>query len=179
MSTLTADQAGLLARHAGGWLLAATIVDPDYGISSLKSRAGGCSWPPGCHPELPYNRTHTDPAGIVGRTSAGNTVVRVSFTEIRRWAREVPEPVESELRAVFKGMADERNRTINWCHCPWQDEAPSPHTSPCTRYHPSDDEDQRHRDVERGLDDRQDELVETALGLTDDTPRQLDLFEVR
>ncbi|NOR03657.1 hypothetical protein HGK72_26765 [Mycolicibacterium fortuitum] len=164
---LTADQARLLWRHAGGWMLAATIVDPDYGISSLKSRAGGTAWPDGSHPELPYNHTWTAGTKIIGHNfgEKDTPVVVVSFNEIGRWARQVPESVKTELRLQFAAMADERNR--NWCRCPYAIEAPNSHSEPCNRYHPTEDEVQRRRHVMAGLAVRQAEWVLKALGLND------------
>lgn len=168
---LTADQARLLWRHAGGWMLAATIVDPDYGISSLKGRAGGAAWPDGSYAELPYNHTGTTTNGIYGYTLDAKwcqtRVVEVSYSEIRRWVRQLPEPVKTELRLQFAAMADERNRADGWCFCPWKDKAPNTHSEPCKRYHPTEHEERQRRDVMAGLDARQAEWVLKALGLTD------------
>lgn len=171
---LTDDQARLLWAHAGAWMLAATIVDPDYGISSLKARAGGKAWPDGSHPELPYNHTHTERTRIIGYNAATGprlqpapTVVSVGFTEIRRWVAQVPEHVKTELRLQFGAMADERNRAEKWCRCPYTTEAPNAHSEPCKRYHPTDDEQRRRRDVMAGLDARQADWVMKALGLTE------------
>lgn len=183
---LTGDQARLMWVHAGAWMLAATIVDPDYGISSLKGRAGGKAWPDGSHPELAYNHTHTESSGIIGYTVDRDTwennppLVAVSFTEIRRWVAQVPESVKTELRLQFGAMSDERNRADGWCFCPWKDEAPNAHSEPCKRYHPTEDQERQRRDVMAGLDARQAEWVQRALGLTDDAGPvgQLELFGV-
>ena len=182
-STLTEDQARLLWAHAGGWLLAATIVDPDYGISSLKARAGGKAWPSGAHPELPYNHTSTRANGIIGHNAATGprlqpapAVVSVSFTEIRRWTATVPDRAKDELRMQFSAITQERDRATGWCRCPWKDKAPSAHSEPCKRYHPSDTEDERHRGILRGIGEHRDEFVLATLGLTADRPQQLELF---
>ncbi|MDV7194769.1 DNA methyltransferase [Mycolicibacterium fortuitum] len=171
---LTEDQARLLWRHAGGWMLAAAVVDPDYGISSLKSRAGGKAWPDGSHPELPYNHTWTTNSGIIGHASGlkDEPAVSVSFNAIRNWADTVPEPIKTELRLQFQAMADERNRTMNWCRCHFANGGEIKSHKDFMgrdRYHPSAAEDQRHRDIEGGLDARQDEWVLKSLGLADQT----------
>ncbi|WP_234791729.1 DNA methyltransferase [Mycolicibacterium conceptionense] len=167
---LTEDQARLLWAHAGAWMLAATIVDPDYGISTLKARAGGKAWPDGSHPELSYSHTWTAGTKIIGHNfgEKDTPVVAVSFTEIRRWARQVSEAVKTELRLQFAAMADERNRAEKWCRCPYATEAPNPHSDPCKRYHPTDDEERQRRNVMAGLNERQAEWVLLALGLSDE-----------
>lgn len=182
--TLTEDQARLLWRHSGGWLLAAIIVDTDYGISTLKSRAGGCAWPDGSYPELPYHRTWTTNNGIIGYSGDKDDepAVSVSFNAIRKWADQVPEPIKTELRLQFAAMGDERDRTMGWCRCPYASEAPNPDGEPCKRHHPTEVEDQRHREWMAVLDERQAEFVQAALGLVDETTEpvesdgQLSLF---
>lgn len=184
--TLTEDQARLLHRHCGTWLVAATISDPDYGISSIKGRAGGAAWPDGAHPELPYKNTGVRADRIAGYNTHHDdgarvdvsTVVAVKFTEIKRWASAVPEHIATEIRLQFGLMAKERDRTANWCRCPYKDAAPNAHSEPCRRYHPTDAEDQQHRDINAELDHRQEQFALMALGLAGDAhPQQLDLFE--
>jgi hypothetical protein len=180
-------------------MLAATIVDPDYGISSLKSRAGGKAWPDGSHAELSYNHTHTESNRIIGYTVDRATwennppLVSVSFTEIRRWVAQVPEAVKTELRLQFAAMTDERRRSESWCRCHWVNGEVKEHKDFLGRafYHPSKDEDQRRRGVMAALDDRQADWVLRTLGLAStadpepvqtefagEIPGQLELFEV-
>lgn len=182
-ATLTEDQARLLHEHCGTWMVAATIVDTDYGMASMKARQGGRCWPAEFHPELPYNHTGVTKTGIRGYTVERSTlddnpsIVAVSYAEVKRWAGSVPEYIVAELRLQFGLMARERDRTMNWCYCPWKDTAPNAHSDPCTRYHPTDSEDRQRRDVADELDHRQETFVLIALGLTSETPKQLDLFE--
>ena len=175
--TLTPDQRLLVWHHLDGWLLAQIIVDPDGGLAVVRERMGGRAWPDGAHPELPYNRTQTVKRGIEGRS--GETVMTaVSYSEIRRWAAAVPDAARSEIRVELLAAAAERNRTTGWCRCPYADRAPNEFTGPCTRYHPSDTEERQHWDVLDELDCRRDDMVLAQLGLAEDAPVQLDLFEV-
>ena len=138
---------------------------------------GGRAWPDGAYPDLPYNRTQTVKRGIEGRNDH-RVVVAVSFSQIRRWAAAVPDAARSEIRAGLLARAAECNRTAGWCRCPYADRAPNEFTGPCTAYHPSDAEDRQHWDVLDELDCRRDDMVLAQLGLAEDAPVQLDLFEV-
>ncbi|AJA43365.1 hypothetical protein VC60_gp64 [Mycobacterium phage Sbash] len=95
--TLTEDQRWLLyvaARH----VMPIALMDPDYGITSLKqSHAGGC-WPPG-RPLVPawLNSYQVTQSGIAGGEAPGLTRVTVTWGQLKRFARDLP----VELRAVL------------------------------------------------------------------------------
>ncbi|WP_396902484.1 hypothetical protein [Mycolicibacterium sp.] len=95
--TLTVDQRWLLyvaARH----VMPIALIDPDYGITSLKqSHAGGC-WPPG-RDRVPgwLNSYQVTKSGIVGGEAPGVVRVMVTWGQLKRFAQALP----VELRAVL------------------------------------------------------------------------------
>lgn len=97
MSALTEDQRWLLyvaARH----VMPIALIDPDYGIASLKaSHAGGC-WPPGraLVPEW-LNSYQVTKSGIAGGEAPGLARVTVTWGQLKRFAQDLP----VELRAVL------------------------------------------------------------------------------
>lgn len=96
-ATLTRDQRWLLyvaARH----VMPIALIDPDYGITSIKqSHAGGC-WPPG-RDRVPgwLNSYQVTKSGIVGGDAPGVVRVTVTWGQLKRFAQELP----VELRAVL------------------------------------------------------------------------------
>ncbi|UCZ58680.1 hypothetical protein [Mycolicibacterium phocaicum] len=171
------DQARLFLTR-GAWQVANAVVDPEYAISSLKSRGGGGSWPSGSHPELPYNQTATSPTGIYGYTdtTTREPVVSLSYSEIRRWSNNLPEQTKAQMRLTYRAMANENDAVNGWCYCPHKDTAPNGHSGPCRRHHPTDAERAEHCARKEALARREDYLARKALGLLDTTPKQLELF---
>ncbi|MCG7610370.1 hypothetical protein [Mycobacterium sp. CnD-18-1] len=94
---LTEDQRWLLyvaARH----LMPIALIDPDYGIRGLKaSHAGGC-WPPGRALVPGWLRSYQVTAsGIEGGNPDDRALVKVTWTQLKRFAEGLP----VELRAVL------------------------------------------------------------------------------
>lgn len=94
---LTEDQRWLLyvaARH----VMPIALIDPDYGITSIKqSHAGGC-WPPG-RARVPewLNSYQVTKSGIVGGEAPGVVRVTVTWTQLKRFA----DGLSVELRGVL------------------------------------------------------------------------------
>lgn len=103
MSALTRDQADLLIRYGGSWLLAGIVVTPDAGIRQAKELCSGA---------LGYDWTWTtDGRGIHaqrGRRPILDADVELTWTEIRRAVRAVPAPLLTAVAAARK----EHNRQI-------------------------------------------------------------------
>lgn len=96
-ATLTEDQRWLLyvaARH----VMPIALIDPDYGITSIKqSHAGGC-WPPGDDLIPGWLRSYQVTAsGIEGGNPDDRAIVRVTWGQLKRFAECLP----VELRAVL------------------------------------------------------------------------------
>lgn len=97
IATLTQDQRWLLyvaARH----VMPIALIDPEYGIASLKrSHASGC-WPPG-RALVPgwLNSYQVTKSGITGGEAPGITRVTVTWGQLKRFAQEL----SVELRAVL------------------------------------------------------------------------------
>lgn len=108
-ATLTEDQRWLLyvaARH----VMPIALIDPDYGIVSLKqSHAGGC-WPPGraLVPEW-LNSYQVTKSGIVGGEAPGLTRVTVTWGQLKRFAQGL----SVDLRAVLMEARKADRNNVN------------------------------------------------------------------
>lgn len=170
---LSTDQRWLMFA-IGGWTMRDCLLGTagtDYFMQSCYSHWGR-SGPEGGPAWLTGWNTNA------GRVTAPQTgTIRVSLTkaQINAYAAALPAEIRSELAECRDAAAAERRRTDGWCHCPWQDTAPNAHSGPCTRYHPSDAEDDEHLDRVHAIEDRQTAVLRRALQLHS-AGEQLDLF---
>ena len=103
-----------------------------------------------------------------------NVRVRVTAAQVRNLGRSLPPGLHAEIRQCLDAHSAERARTHQWCYCPYAHTAPNAHSGPCTRHHPSDDEDAEHRRRAAELRTWSQTLLRQALHPA--TAVQLDLF---
>lgn len=175
--TLTADQRWLL-RLMGGWQLV-WALDSEDGIKRLFASAWGRA---GHKPQdgAPEWLTGFEIRGKQIDAPAYDRVPKVSITvkQLREFATSLPGEIQDELSACRSAGIAEAVRTHEWCRCPYKDKAPNAHSGPCKRYHPTEAEDQAHRDEYWRVVNWEGELIDRALGFDAEPVGQLELFEV-
>lgn len=175
MTTLTSDQRWLLAAYDPS-MLADLIVTPEYGLSRIKSTCAGGTARHADGPE--WLRSYDTGGGkISGGMGFGDYRVTITFAALSKWAAAVPDRLRVKLANNLTERGAEMRRTHDWCHCPYKDEAPNAHSKPCTRYHPTDAEDDALLLADRRRYAGLRALVWDAIW-DNDEPEQLDLFEV-
>lgn len=174
MSDLTSDQRWLLYLM-GGWMIRDCLIDSTGTDRLMKSMWGGCGHrPPEGGPEwmTSFETRH----GKVVAPGYGEPRVVITKAQINAYARSLSNAIRNELLSVRQQAAEERNRTLEWCHCPYAHTAPNAHSGPCARYHPTDAEDNEHHAEMRKLDDIAEDIMRRALRLDEPVTEQLDLF---
>lgn len=172
MSTLSADQRWLLL-HMGGWAIIDALLSP-AGTDQLMGRMWGSTGgdaPVGAPEWLQGWDTRV---GKIVSPWRGEPRVVITSAQLKRYANSLSPEVRAELEDCRNARLAETQRTCDWCHCPWQHEAPNKHSEPCQRYHPSDDEDLHNISTIRRIGAWESELLRRALAV--DTG-QLPLFE--
>ncbi|GFG83366.1 hypothetical protein [Mycolicibacter algericus] len=177
---LTTDQRWLL-RAVGGWAMRDCLIGP-VGVDHLMESMQGCS---GSRvrggPEW-LSHGYQCRKGKILSPMFGEPVVTVTKAQLNRYARELPQAITDELRAVRKAMHTGHQRTWEWCRCPYEHTPPNPHSGVCRSYHPSGAQVEAHYAELRRLGARQERALNRALGfeeVTDDEPvGQLELFEL-
>jgi hypothetical protein len=174
MSDLTNDQRWLL-YFMGGWMIRDCLIDTSGTDRLMQSMWGGCNHD---HPEggPEWMTSFETRSGKVVSPIHGEARVVVTKAQINEYARTVPTAIRNELIAIRQEAAVERERTYRWCHCPHAQTAPNSHSSPCTRYHPTEDEDAAHYAEMNRLDDITEGIMRRALRLDEPDAEQLDLF---
>lgn len=173
MSDLTTDQRWLLF-FMGGWMIRDCLIDSTGTDRLMQSMAGGYNHQhPTGGPE--WMTSYETRNGKVVSPGHGDVRVVVSKAQINAYARTLPSSIRDELIAARRDEADERNRTLGWCHCPHAHAAPNAHSGPCTRYHPTDAEDRAHYEEADRLRRITTDIMRRALRL-DEQAEQLDLF---
>ncbi|CPT78087.1 Uncharacterised protein [Mycobacteroides abscessus] len=173
MSDLTTDQRWLL-YFIGGWMIRDCLIDSAGTDHLMQSMAGGYNHkPPTGGPE--WMTAYETRNGKVVSPGHGDVRVVVTKAQINAYARSLSTSIRDELIAARDEETTERNRTLGWCHCPHAHIAPNAHSGPCTRYHPTEDEDHAHyleADRLRGITE---DILRRALRLNEQA-EQLDLF---
>lgn len=154
---LTLDQRWLLLS-IGGWAIRDCLIGPAGVDHLMSSMYGGTG-----------SRVEDGPAFLAGGFQCGNgrivapmfgdPVVTVTKAQLLRFSRSLPQSVTDELRAGSKAMHAERQRTWEWCRCPYEHTAPNPHSGVCRSYHPTDQQVDQHYAELRRLDAWQDQVV--------------------
>lgn len=166
-------QRKLLCAYDTG-MIAALIVNPDYGLSRIKSSQAGGTLHGITDPEW-LRRYSTEKGGIHGGDIGEPHRVRITYTQLLKWAASVPADIRDKLTANNTEQAKERARTWEWCRCPWAEKAPNEHSAPCKKYHPTVVEDNNYRATMQRLSTYEKVYVSEAVWC--DTEQQLDMFE--
>ena len=176
MSDLTVDQRWLLYLM-GGWMVRDCLIDPIGTDHLMQSMWGGWGHD---HPEggPDWMTSFETRNGKVVSPAAGEPRVVVTKAQINAYARSLPSTIRNELITVREQANAERARTHGWCHCPYAHAAPNAHSGPCTRYHPSEEEDNAHYAEMNRLDDLAEDIMRRALRLDEPQTEQLDLFAI-
>lgn len=172
-ASLTTDQRWLLFV-IGGWTMRDCLISPDGTDYLMQTMSGACglSGPDGGPEWLTGWNTRS---GKITAPPFGDVRVMVTKAQINSYARALPDCTRDDLIACREADAVEQRRTYEWCHCPWQHQAPNPHSGPCKRYHPTDDEYDDHLVRVRAIAAWQTQLLRRALHL-DTAGEQLDLL---
>ncbi|ETA91883.1 hypothetical protein O982_24830 [Mycobacterium avium 10-5581] len=158
----------------GGWMMRDCLLGPagtDHLMQSCYSSwgftgpDGGPDWLTG------WNTAN----GKISAPQKGTVRVSVTKAQINSYAATLPADIRRELTDCRDAAHAEQQRTASWCHCPWRDIAPNPHSGPCQHYHPTDAEDDQHRARVHALNAWQTRLLRRALQLQC-AGEQLDLF---
>jgi len=175
MTDLSADQRWLLYAM-GGWAIRDCLISPAGTDHLMQSMWGsvGRTHPEGGPQWLTGWDTH---GGKITAPSASNRRVTITKAQINAYARTLPADVRDELLVLRSEDQAEHQRTNGWCHCPWANTPPNAHSGPCTRYHPTADEDNDHWDALNRIENRLDNLLRHALNIGATTARQLALFD--
>lgn len=174
MSDLTSDQRWLL-YFMGGWMIRDCLIDSTGTDRLMQSMWGGCNHkPPQGGPE--WMTSFETRNGKVVSPGHGEVRVVITKAQINSYAKTLPTAIRNELIAVRDDAYEENNRTLGWCHCPHAHTAPNAHSGPCTRYHPTEDEDQDHYAEAERLRSTTKEIMRRALRLDEPEAEQLDLF---
>lgn len=175
-ATLSEEQRHLIAfvARSNGTMLLEAIID-DHAMRALLARAGGASGRPTAPDGAPDWMTSYWTLGD-RFVSPGRDKVRVNVTaaQVRNLGRRLPAELHAEIRRCLDAHRAERERTREWCYCPYAHTAPNAHSGPCTRHHPSDDEDAEHRHRTTELRTWSETLLRQALHPAAGV--QLDLF---
>ena len=177
-STLTSEQRHLLAfvgRSSGSALLDAFLEE--RALRSLLARAGGASGPTAPHgtPDWMTSYWTVGSKFVSPRPGSGPTRATVTATQIQRLGQALPSALRGEIADLLTATRAEQDRTWQWCRCPYAYEARNAHSGPCTRYHPSDEEDREHYRRANEMRDKTHALLRRVLDL--DAGAQLDLFD--
>ncbi|MGV7303109.1 hypothetical protein PJK45_28090 [Mycobacterium kansasii] len=172
-TNLTTEQRWLMFA-IGGWTMRDCLLGPagtDYLMQSCYSHwgfsgpEGGPNWLTG------WNTAQ----GKITAPQSGTVRVALTKAQINSYAATLPADVRHELTECRDAACVEQQRTADWCHCPWQHQAPNAHSSPCDRYHPTEDEDDDHQARARAIYSWQTQLLRRALQLQS-AGEQPDLF---
>ncbi|MDW5610449.1 hypothetical protein [Mycolicibacterium sp. D5.8-2] len=175
-ATLSEEQRHLIAfvARSNGTMLLEAIID-DHAMRALLARAGGASGPtaPDGAPDWMTSYWTLGDRFV----SPGRDTVRVNVTaaQVRNLGRHLPAELHAEIRRCLDAHRAERERTRQWCHCPYARTAPNAHSGPCTRHHPSDDEAAEHHRHRAELRTWAQTLLHRVLDLG--AGAQLDLFD--
>ncbi|NTY62624.1 hypothetical protein [Mycolicibacterium sphagni] len=171
---LTSDQRWLL-YFMGGWMIRDCLIDSTGTDRLMRSMWGGCNHD---HPQggPEWMTSFETRNGKVVSPGHGEVRVVITKAQINAYARSLPTSIRTELSDIRHEAADERKRTYGWCHCPHARTAPNAHSGPCTRYHPTEDEDTAHYAAMNRLDDIAEDIMRRALRLDEAQAEQLDLF---
>jgi hypothetical protein len=172
MSTLRADQRWLLL-HMGGWAIIDALLSP-AGTDQLMGRMWGSTGgePPAGAPE--WLRGWETRSGRIVSPGRGEPRVVITSAQLKRYVNSLCPEVRAELEDCRNARLAETQRTRDWCHCPWQSQAPNPHSQPCQRNHPTDHEDQQHLSTISGIAAWESALLRRALAVV---TGQLPLFD--
>ena len=176
--TLTPDQRHLLAfvgRSSGSALLDAFLEE--RALRSLLARAGGASGPTAPHgaPDWMTSYWTVGSKFISPRPGSGPPRATVTATQIQRLGQALPTALRSQIADLLTATRAEQHRTWQWCRCPHARTPPNAHSRPCSRYHPTDEEDREHYRRTTEMHEQADALLRRVLDLGADA--QLDLFD--
>lgn len=171
MSTLSTDQRWLLA-HMGGWAIVDALLSPAGTDHLMQSMWGSNHGLPDDGPQ--WLRGWQTRGGKITAPWTGEARVTITSAQLKRFARDLPADIRTELVECRRARTIETQRTYLWCHCPWKEHGPRPEVGPCQRYHPTDAEDDAHRDTERRIRAWESALLRRALGIE---TGQLALFD--
>ena len=161
-ATLSEEQRHLIAfvARSNGTMLLEAIID-DHAMRALLARAGGASGPtaPDGAPDWMTSYWTLGDRFV----SPGRDKVRVNVTaaQVRNLGRHLPADLHAEIRRCLDAHRAERERTREWCYCPYA------HTAP-------NDEDAEHRHRTAELRTWSETLLRQALHPA--AGAQLDLF---
>lgn len=175
MTDLSADQRWLL-YVMGGWAIRDCLIGAagtDHLMQSMWGSAGR-NGPEGGPQWLTGWDTR---GGKISAPSASDRRVTITKAQINAYARSLPDAVRHELIALRAQDQSERQRANGWCHCPWASAPPNAHSRPCTRYHPTEDEDNAHWNALNRIDVRLDSILRQALRIDSPKAGQLALFD--
>lgn len=174
--TLTSDQRWLLATM-GGWPIVWALCGPDGTQQLMASMWGGCGKRVDGAPE--WMTSFETRGGKVFSPAFGDPRVVVTAAQIDRFAAQLPDEVRAELKACRAAGIEENQRTLRWCHCGREAECLKANEGDRLyggRHHPTDADDQDHRDRYWRIRDWEDRVLMKALGLMGGPVGQLDLF---
>jgi hypothetical protein len=171
--TLTDEQRHVLAVYDSG-MIADLIAHPEYGLSRIKSGQAGGTARPGNGPD--WLRWYSTGSGGIHGGEIGDPRITITYTQLVKWASSVPPEIRDKVAANRAESLAESHRTEGWCRCPWADKAPNEHSQPCSRYHPTEAEDNENLAQSLRINRCQRVLVGQAIWAKDSD--QLDLFEV-
>jgi hypothetical protein len=175
MPDLTTEQRWLL-YFMGGWAIRDCLIAPagtDHLMQTMWSAAGAT------HPAdgPAWMTSWITRNGKITSPWHGQARVVISKAQINAYARALPTDIRRDLIAVRDQDRAEDAHVYQRCRCPWSTTARNPGTGPCTRYHPSDAEENAHQERRLRVAHRLDDVLRRAMRIGDSTPVQLDLFE--
>lgn len=178
---LTIEQRQLLGVYTS-WMISDLIVDPERGLSAIRSSSCGGTR----HGEPDWLRRYDTGGGQIDGGQFGEPPrAVVKFTQLRRRAESVPAELRERIKAVRCAQQAEATRVYKWCHCHHGDAERAARCEESAkgdpfwggRTHPSDEEYEAHLVISFDLRDQERELLDEALGLVDEPVGQLDLFD--
>lgn len=158
-ATLTENQRWLLLLM-GGWAIIDALCSPAGTKHLMQSSWGGANHTP---PE-------GAPAWLRSFDTRGNKIVApcgvtVTAAQINRYAAALDESIRAELAACQAARQTNTMQGYEWCHCPNEHTAPNAFTGPCTRYHPTGEDEAAHLAEYRRIREWEKDLLRRALGL--------------
>lgn len=158
-ATLTENQRWLLLLM-GGWAIIDALLSPAGTKHLMQSGWGGAN--------------HTPPEGaprwLRSFDTRGSKIVApcgvtVTAAQINRYAAALDDAIRAELAACQAARQTNTMQGYEWCHCPYQHTAPNAFTGPCTRYHPTEEDEAAHLAEYRRIGEWEKDLLRRALGL--------------
>ncbi|ULE31163.1 hypothetical protein [Mycobacterium sp. IDR2000157661] len=145
-ATLSEEQRHLIAfvARTNGTMLLKAMID-DHAMQALLARAGGATAPTAPDGAPDWMTSYWTVADKFVSPGRDKMRVKVTAAQVRKLGRSLPAGLHAEIRQCLDAHSAERERTREWCYCPYAHTAPNAHSGPCARHHPSADEDAEHR----------------------------------